>query len=114
LRAIHDLPAIGRTLIEQCEPTARALGENTALDRFYFLGSGPRFGIACEANLKMKEMSLTHSEAFHFMEFRHGPMSMITDSTTVIGLLSAVNRQHEEAVLDQMKALGAQVLTIAE
>lgn len=114
LQSIGSLPEVGRRLIERYEPIARTLGENTALDRFYFLGSGPRYGLACEANLKMKEMSLTHSEAFHFMEFRHGPMSMITGTTAVIGLVSTVNRKHEQAVLDQMQVLGAQVLSLGE
>jgi glucosamine--fructose-6-phosphate aminotransferase (isomerizing) len=35
----------------------------------------------------MKEMSLSHSEPFHFMEFRHGPMSMVTDTTAIVGLV---------------------------
>jgi glutamine---fructose-6-phosphate transaminase (isomerizing) len=114
LEALRQLPIVGRRLIERYEEAARILGENTSLDRIYFLGSGPRYGIACEANLKMKEMSLTHSEAFHFMEFRHGPMSMITDTAAVIGLVSGVNRKYEQAVLDQMQALGAQVFSLAE
>ena len=44
--------------------------------RFYFLASGPLLGVASEGMLKLKEMSLTSSEAYHAMEFRHGPMSM--------------------------------------
>ena len=65
---------------------AQSIGADLDLDRFYFLGSGPRYGLACELSLKMKEMSLTHSEPFHFMEFRHGPMSMVTESTVIVGL----------------------------
>jgi len=57
--------------------------------------------------LKMKEMSLTNSEAYHFLEFRHGPMSMATDEALVIGLLSDAARTHEEHVLSEMSALGA-------
>jgi glucosamine--fructose-6-phosphate aminotransferase (isomerizing) len=84
------------------------------MDRFYFLGSGPRYGLACEANLKMKEMTLTHSEPFHFLEFRHGPKAMVGKSAIVIGLLSDTNRAHEQAVLDEMHALGGQTLSLGE
>jgi glutamine---fructose-6-phosphate transaminase (isomerizing) len=64
--------------------------------------------------LKMKEMALTVSEPFRFLEFRHGPKSMVDTQTLVVGLLSESSRLHEEAVLEEMKALGGQVLALAE
>jgi glucosamine--fructose-6-phosphate aminotransferase (isomerizing) len=62
----------------------------------------------------MKEMTLTHSEPFHFLEFRHGPMSMVNKSAVVVGMLSDVNRVHEAKVLSEMKALGGTVVALAE
>ncbi len=114
LDAMSALPALSERLIRKYDDLARTVGENLALDRFYFLGSGPRYGLACEVNLKMKEMTLTHSEPFHFMEFRHGPMSMVTNTAAVLGLRSSVNAKHEQAVLDEMKALGGNIFTLAE
>jgi glucosamine--fructose-6-phosphate aminotransferase (isomerizing) len=111
---MHDLPAAGEKLINNYEPLAREIGENLEFDRFYFLGSGTRYGLACETNLKMKEMTLTHSEPFHFLEFRHGPMSMVTKKTMVVGMLSDANRAHEQKVLDEMALLGAQVTSLGE
>jgi glucosamine--fructose-6-phosphate aminotransferase (isomerizing) len=112
LAAMHRIPDAGRQLLTAYETEARSVGENLALDRFYFLGSGPRYGLACEVNLKMKEMSLTHSEPFHFMEFRHGPMSMVNERALIVGLLSGKNRAYEQAVLEEMKDLGGRVLTV--
>ena len=60
-------------------------------------------GLACEVNLKMKEMTLTHSEPFHFLEFRHGPMSMVNEKAVVVGMLSDANRVHEAKVLSEMR-----------
>lgn len=114
LDAAMGLPAVGDGLLESCRPLAKSVGHNLDLDRFYFLGSGPRYGLACETNLKMKEMTLTHSEPFHFMEFRHGPMSMMTKTTAVLGLRSSGNAHHEQAVLDEMTALGGYVVALAE
>jgi glucosamine--fructose-6-phosphate aminotransferase (isomerizing) len=114
LAAMERLPELGRQLIARCEDLARSLGSDLGLDRFYFLGSGPRYGLACETNLKMKEMTLTHSEPFHFLEFRHGPKSMAGPSTLVIGLFSDANRAPEAAVLDEMRALNARVLSLGE
>ncbi len=114
LQAMTDLPAAGKIVLEKYEPVARVLGEDLGLDRFYFLGSGPRYGLACEVNLKMKEMTLTHSEPFHFFEFRHGPMSMVRESAAVIGLLSAEKREWEVAVLQEMKELGGRIFSLSE
>ena len=112
--AMAELPRIGNWVIGNYEEWAKRIGENLSFDRFYFLGSGIRYGLACEVNLKMKEMTLTHSEPFHFLEFRHGPMSMVGESTLVCGLLSTVNRQHEAKVLEEMEALGGTVSAVGE
>lgn len=114
LQTMHHLPEVGRRLLTRYSELAQAQGGNLELDRFYFLGSGPRYGLACETNLKMKEMSLTHSESFHFLEFRHGPISMAGPSALVVGLLSDANREHEAAVLRDAQRLGGQILTLGE
>lgn len=93
---------------------AKQVGSNLNIDRFYFLGSGARYGLACELSLKMKEMTLSHSEPFHFMEFRHGPKSMVNENTLIIGLLSETNHSYEQAVLNDMEKQGAQILSLAE
>ena len=111
---MRDLPAAGEQLISRYDKLAQSLGSDLELDRFYFLGSGPRYGLACEVNLKMKEMTLTHSEPFHFFEFRHGPKSMVCQSALVVGLLSDRNRAHEAAVLAEMQDLGGQTLSLGE
>lgn len=108
------LPEAGRRIMNEYSSLAAELGGNASIDRFYWLGSGPRQGLACELSLKMKEMSLSHSEPFHFMEFRHGPKSMIVPSALTVGLRSTINGQKEAAVLEEVKALGGRVLDIAE
>ncbi|HSA99713.1 MAG TPA: SIS domain-containing protein [Anaerolineales bacterium] len=114
LAAMQKLPEAGNLLIDKYESFAKEIGSNLDLDRFYFLGSGIRYGLACEANLKMKEMTLTHSEPFHFLEFRHGPMSMVNEKAVVVGMLSDANRAHEAQVLSEMKTLGGTVAAIGE
>ena len=112
--SLGHLPELGARILNDYASLAAGWGRDTALDRFYWLGSGPRHGLACELSLKMKEMSLTHSEPFHFMEFRHGPKSMVTPQTLVIGLRSTRNITYERAVLQDVKALGGRTLDLAE
>ncbi len=114
LTAMAGLPAAGDRLMRDYAGFSRKVGGDLGIDRFYFLGSGIQYGLACEVNLKMKEMTLTHSEPFHFLEFRHGPMSMVTGNTVVVGMLSDANRLHEQKVLDEMKALGGRIISLAE
>ena len=112
--SMAELPRVGDQLIARHESLAKEVGSNLNFDRFYFLGSGIRYGLACEVNLKMKEMTLTHSEPFHFLEFRHGPMSMVNENAVVVGMLSEVNHLQEAKVLSEMKTLGGTVITLAE
>ena len=114
VEAMSNLPEVGHRVIGKYESLAKELGANLNFDRFYFLGSGIRYGLACEVNLKMKEMTLTHSEPFHFLEFRHGPMSMVNENAVVVGMLSDMNRVHEAKVLSEMKMLGATVAGLGE
>ncbi|HEY5572160.1 MAG TPA: SIS domain-containing protein [Anaerolineales bacterium] len=110
--SIRELPEMGVELMQAYDGLARRLAENLSLQRFFFLGSGQFYGLACEVMLKMKEMSLSNSEAFHFLEFRHGPMSMVDRSTLMVGLLSEKAFTHEVKVLKEMRDLGAKVLAI--
>jgi glucosamine--fructose-6-phosphate aminotransferase (isomerizing) len=78
--------------------------------KIFFLGNGPNYGLACEAMLKVKEMSLSWVEAYHTLEFRHGPMSLVDDQTLVVGFLSERARPAEMAVLRDLQKLGAVVV----
>jgi len=114
LDTLNRLPSVATHLLTNYHTLAQTLGEDKQIERFFFLGSGTLFGIASEGMLKMKEMSLSYSEAFHMLEFRHGPMSMVDDHTLIIGLISEEAHIQEASVLRQMKQRGAQILAIAE
>jgi glucosamine--fructose-6-phosphate aminotransferase (isomerizing) len=114
LNQIDTISSVGRYILNKYSPKAEFYGKNLNIDRVYFLGSGARYGLSCELNLKMKEMSLTHSEAFHFLEFRHGPKAMVNRNTLVVGLVSETNAGHEFAVLRDVEKLGAEIITIGD
>jgi len=109
-----QLPALLQQLFDLHAGHLERLGSDLSIDRFYFLGSGLRYGLACELSLKMKEMTLSHSEPFYAMEFRHGPKSMITPSTLVVALIAEERKEDDHAVVAEMKALGARTLTLGD
>ncbi len=109
---LQQLPPLAEPLLARADPLARAIGQDESLKRITYLGSGPLFGLANEATVKMKEMSLSLAEAYTFMEFRHGPMSLVDGEHLVVALLSQTMREHEAAVLRDLKARGARILAI--
>jgi fructoselysine-6-P-deglycase FrlB-like protein len=75
--------------------------------QFTFLGTGWTIGLANEAALKMREASLSWTEAYPAMEYRHGPMS-ITDTSSVVWFLGAP----PNGLVEEIGHLGA--LVVAE
>lgn len=110
--ASASLPGHCQRLLSTYGTLAQTLGSDQGIERFFLLGSHALYGIACEAMLKMKEMSLSYSEAFHTLEFRHGPMSMVAENALVIGLISPQSARQERQVLLEMRRLGAQTLSL--
>ncbi|MCY4018985.1 MAG: SIS domain-containing protein [Chloroflexi bacterium] len=106
------LPAQCQHLLHAFGDLAETLGADRSIERFFFLGADVLYGIACEAMLKMKEMSLSYSEAFHTLEFRHGPMSMAAENALVVGLISPEAAQPELQVLSEMRRMGARTLSV--
>lgn len=113
LDALARLPAMGRAVLERHAGFAAQLG-GMEWERVIFLGSGPYYGLACEAMLKLKEMALGWSEAYHFAEFRHGPISLVDERTLVAGLLSDTALAAERDVLADVRRLGGRTLAIAD
>jgi glucosamine--fructose-6-phosphate aminotransferase (isomerizing) len=111
---LNRLPHLLEAMVERSGELPRQVGEALDIERIFFLGGGPLYGLANEAMLKTKEISLTNSEAYHPMEFRHGPMSMVDEQTLVVELISDTGRVEEVRVLQDMQRLGAHTLSLVE
>ncbi|KPH04351.1 SIS domain-containing protein (plasmid) [Rhizobium acidisoli] len=77
---------------------------------FVFLGSGPLFGIALEGALKLMEMSQIMTQAFHPLEYRHGPISLVDGKTVVVMLYSPDQREAESKLVRELNEKGAIVI----
>jgi glutamine---fructose-6-phosphate transaminase (isomerizing) len=89
-----------------------AFAERNAFEDYVFLGQGPFHGIAREAALKVMEMSCSYSQAFHTLEFRHGPKAIVTPQTALMFFVSETGRASEVEVLEEMKELGGVTITV--
>jgi len=111
--SLERFPDDTQMKVEEAQSLALAYANPNRFERVFYLGSGARYGLACEAMLKMKEMSLTNAEAFHPMEFRHGPKSMVDDKTLIVALLDDSITDFELPVVREMQALGATAVTLS-
>jgi len=114
LEHLSRLPDALDDLVSRLGDLPQRLGTDQDIERIFFLGGGPLYGLANEAMLKTKEMSLSYAEAYYPLEFRHGPMSMVDGHTLVVGFLSDTGLAQELRVLKDMQSLGARTLALAE
>ncbi len=54
----------------------------------FFLGRGTDYNVALEGSLKLKEISYIHSEAYAAGELKHGPIALVENGVTVIGIIT--------------------------
>ena len=57
----------------------------------FFLGRGVDYYVASEGYLKLKEISYIHSESYAAGELKHGPIALIENDVTVIGIITNPN-----------------------
>ena len=57
----------------------------------FFLGRGIDETVAREGSLKLKEISYIHSESYAAGELKHGPIALIENGITVIGIMTDKN-----------------------
>src|SRR5580692_10092860 len=91
----------------------RALGTKRRFANFVFLGQGLHYWLAQEAALKITEMSTSYAQAYHTLEFRHGPRSIAGRETLIAVLASEAAAQEEGRLIEEMKRLGATTLVVA-
>jgi glutamine---fructose-6-phosphate transaminase (isomerizing) len=99
--ALRRVPDLLPGLLDRWEPVVKRAAE-ADWDSAVFLGGGPLYGVAVEATLKLTEMSLSSAVAYHTLEVRHGPRSVIDESTLVVGLGSLRGAPYERQVLAEL------------
>lgn len=85
---------------------------NNSFSSYFVLGSGLNYGLAVEADLKMKEMSQVPSYSYHLHEFNHGPKSLITKESLCLNLTWSKNLFKNEEIIKEILNLGSKVLLV--
>ena len=110
--SLRKMPTLAAPIFKKVPADMRKFVEKHRFSDYVCLGQGPFFGLANEYALKLTEMSLSYAQAFHTLEFRHGPKSIVGPETLLVFLLSDSGHEAEREVLEEMKALGGTTLTV--
>ncbi len=83
-RPLEDIPALMEQTLTAAEPQIEAIvPEINQWNDLYCLGYGATYPMALEGALKLKEITYAHCEGMLSTEFKHGPLSAVTDNYPV-------------------------------
>jgi glucosamine--fructose-6-phosphate aminotransferase (isomerizing) len=113
-KKLKMLPPLARERMELFHDLGKSIGSDREIRKFAFLGQGSYYGLAREAQLKVKEMVLLPSDSYVSLDFQHGPMSNVDSNMLVTILVSDGGRRYDLELARNMKALGGKVLVICD
>lgn len=85
---IIDLPSKIEQILDNTEQIKEFAKKTYTEKDMFFLGRGTDYNVALEGSLKLKEISYIHSEAYAAGELKHGPIALIENGVTVIGIIT--------------------------
>jgi glucosamine--fructose-6-phosphate aminotransferase (isomerizing) len=109
--ALRTLATAGAAVLRERTEELRTLATSRDFDRFVFLASGADYPIALEAGLKIQEMSISTSETYHSLEYRHGPKAT-ADANTLVTLFALSDEGLGLPLARDLKALGVTLLVV--
>ena len=115
---------------ELCADTLRAAQQNEAYKLKYrpelakiaqldwedalVLADGPVEGIAEEGALAFTEIAMLPGKYFHMLDFRHGPMVLLSKKTLTVVLVQPEGRDLQRTMVEELKEKGGVIVTISE
>ncbi len=85
---IIDLPSKIEQILDNTSQIKEFAKKTYTEKDMFFLGRGTDYNVALEGSLKLKEISYIHSEAYAAGELKHGPIALIENGITVIGIIT--------------------------
>lgn len=96
--SVEELKALKQEILDLPKKAELALKDVATIKAFadevfkekdmFFLGRGVDYTVAMEGSLKLKEISYIHSDAYAAGELKHGPIALIENGVTVIGIMT--------------------------
>jgi glutamine---fructose-6-phosphate transaminase (isomerizing) len=113
LTELEKIPALMEKTLEMVAPGVEKLASTLDdVDDLYTLGYGATFPIALEGALKLKEITYAHCEGMLSTEFKHGPLSAVTENYPIIFVAGQNDIPLIISGINEVTARGARAIVI--
>jgi glucosamine--fructose-6-phosphate aminotransferase (isomerizing) len=110
---LQQLPDLMVSTLKAVDAQVQAVeGFVNPWDDLYILGYGLTYAIALEGALKLKEITYAHCEGMLSTEFKHGPLSAVTDQYPVIFIADPENIPLIVSGINEVTCRGARAIVI--
>ena len=112
-KEILQLPNKIEETLEQAENIKKLATKIYECKDMFFLGRENDYNASLEGSLKLKEISYIHSEAYPAGELKHGPIALIENGITVVGIITDKNLVDKTiSNLQEVISRGAEIIII--
>jgi len=113
-RSLRALPALVEEALAGAGRVAEVAGQVAGHEDVFFIGRGLDYAVAQEAQLKLKEISYIHAEAYAAGELKHGTLALIVPDTPVVALVTQpALREKTMSNVEEVRARGGRVYLFA-
>ncbi|HEY3314367.1 MAG TPA: glutamine--fructose-6-phosphate transaminase (isomerizing) [Bacillota bacterium] len=114
LSELAELPQKAEEILGHEQAIADFAQKCAAWHDVFFIGRGLDYAVSLEGQLKLKEISYIHAEAYAAGELKHGTLALVVEGVPVIALSTQKNlREKMISNIREVKARDAFVLGIA-
>jgi len=114
-RELDAIPALMEQTIALTTPQVEAITPDVnAWEDCYSLGYGTTYPMALEGALKLKEITYSHCEGMLSTEFKHGPLSAITDGFPVLFAVSPEDVPVIVSGINEVTCRGGRAIAIGQ
>ncbi|WP_053957828.1 glutamine--fructose-6-phosphate transaminase (isomerizing) [Sulfobacillus thermosulfidooxidans] len=116
VRRMLQLPLLGHKVLERMNQGIQGMAAKLAkMHDVFYIGRGLDYALAMEGQLKIKEISYLHAEAYAAGELKHGTLALIEEGTPVVAIVT--EREVADKTVSnilEVKARGAEVWGIVD
>ncbi len=110
---LASLPALAEQWLAASEGIRLAAQSLTDQEQMFYIGRGIDYALAMEGQLKMKEISYIHAEAYPAGELKHGTLALITEGVPVVAIATQPRLMAKvQSNVAEVKARGARVYAV--
>ncbi|MEN6531312.1 MAG: glutamine--fructose-6-phosphate transaminase (isomerizing) [Anaerolineaceae bacterium] len=114
-RELDAIPGLMEQTITLTTPQVQAITEGVnAWEDCYSLGYGTTYPMALEGALKLKEITYSHCEGMLSTEFKHGPLSAITEGFPVLFSVSPEDVPVIVSGINEVTCRGGRAIAIGQ